>query len=283
MKVSAILPVYNEEEHIGGCLASLAKQDYPDFEVVVVDDGSTDNAKLKAQNLKPQFKSHNFTFLQQSQQGPGKARNLGAEKAKGEILVFVDADMEFERDFISKLVAPIVLGKTIGTFSKEEYLLNKDNAWARCWNLNMGRPAERMVPADYSDEAPVFRAIRKDKFLEAGGFDTSIGYTDDWSISRKLGVFSTVAAGARFYHRNPDTLMEIWQQARWVGKNEFLTRNLFRKIRSLLVYNPCLAPLAGIVGVLRFSEPLFFVFKIVYNTAVFVSVIFSFFGEQKYK
>lgn len=264
MKVSVVIPVYNEERVISRCLASLARQTVAkEIEVIVVDDGSTDD-------------SRKFATLHQDHRGPGAARNLGAKKAKGEILVFVDADMEFAPDFIEKLVAPVVTGKAIGTFSKEEYLLNKDNVWARLWNLNLTRAADRMVPASFPDQSPVFRAILADKFREIGGFDTTVGYTDDWSLSRKLGVKAVAAPGAVFYHRNPETLAEVWRQARWFGKNEFLTKNLARQLYNLFRYCPLWA-------ILKIFDPAFLVFKLVYNSAVFTSVLLSFFGEKKFK
>ncbi|MBI4099939.1 glycosyltransferase family 2 protein [Candidatus Microgenomates bacterium] len=264
MKVSVIIPVYNEEKYLAGCLESLKKQTVvKDMEVIVVDDGSTDGSKALA-------------TLHQGHQGPGAARNLGAKNARGEILVFADADMEFDPDFIEKLIAPILVGKTIGTFSKEEYLLNKDNVWARYWNLNLGRQDNLMVPRDHPDTAPVFRAILAAKFIEVGGFDTTVGYTDDWSLSRKLGVKSVAAPGAKFYHRNPETLAEVWRQSRWFGKNEFLTKNLVRRIYNLFRYCPVWA-------IFKIYDPRFLLFKVVYNSAVVTSVLLSFFGETKSK
>lgn len=262
MKVSIIVPVYNEVAVIGNCIASLGKQTIKS-EIIVVDDGSTDG-------------SDKYATYKQDHKGPGSARNLGASKCKGEILVFVDADMEFEPDFIEKLVAPIISGKAIGTFSKEEYLLNKDNVWARCWNLNLGRKAEKMHTDNYPDEQEVFRAIRKDYFDKADGFDTKIGYTDDWTISRKLGIKAIAAPGAKYYHMNPASLKEVWIQARWFGKNEFLTGNLVRKLFNLYRYCPLWA-------IFSLNNPNLFVFKVVYNSAVVVSVLLSFFGEQKAK
>ena len=281
MKISVIIPVFNEEKVVGNCLESLAKQTIAsDTEIIVIDDGSTDASASAISNFK--FKISNLVLLQQNHQGPGAARNLGATKAKGDILVFADADMEFEPDFIAKLTAPIKNG-TIGTFSKEEYLLNKDNVWARCWNLNLRGDAERMVDKNYPETAPVFRAILRKKFEEAGGFDATVGYTDDWTISRKLGVPSMAAPGAKFYHRNPDNLGEVWRQARWFGKNEFLTRNLTRKTFNLARSSLPVAKVKGLAGAIKYREPAFFIFKIVYDTAVWTSVFLSFFGEHKAK
>lgn len=283
MKISVIVSVFNEIKVLGNCLDSLKRQTIP-LEVIVVDDGSTDG-------------SDKYATYKQTHLGPGAARNLGASKATGDVLVFVDADMEFAPDFIEKLVKPI--NKTIiGTYSTEEFLLNKDKPLARCWNKNFGRSHEKMEARGYAKKATgfykflkdllekfegkkageeknrVFRAILKEKFIAVGGFDTKVGYTDDWSLSQKLNAFPAVAAGAIYYHRSPDNLPEIWKQARWFGKNEFLTRNIIRKIYNLFRYCPFLA-------LFYVYDPTFFVFKIVFNTAVFTSVVLSFFGEPK--
>lgn len=272
-KITVVIPTYNEEKVIGNCLASLARQAVP-AEIIVVDDGSKDNSLSVIENFK--LKNKNCVLLRQKHEGPGAARNLGASKAKGDILVFVDADMEFAPDFLEKLVAPIRAGKTVGTFSKEEYLLNKGNIWARLWNVDLGRQPEKMHTQDYPNTQPVFRAILRKEFEKVGGFDTTVGYADDWTLSRKLGVQAKAASGAKFYHANPASLKEVWIQARWFGKNEFLTRNLVRRFYNLFRYCPLWA-------IFKLPDLKFAVFKLVYNAAVFTSVWLSFFGEKKYK
>src|SRR3990167_5461139 len=228
--ISIIIPAFNEEKNIGECLKSLKNQSYRPIEITVVDDGSSDSTR----NIVKDFSD--ITLLTQSHKGPGQARNLGAANARGEILVFVDADMTFDKNFIGDLVKPIVGGKTIGTFSKNEMVKNKANVWSNCWNINKNLPKDRMIPADYPDQAPVFRAILKKEFERIGGFETSGQYTDDWSLSQKLGKKSTVASGAIYYHFNPESIKEVWQQARWIGKNEFITGSFLRRIKSLIFY-----------------------------------------------
>jgi len=126
------------------------------------------------------------------------------------------------------------------------------------------------------NKAHVFRAILRDEFLRVGGFDPTRGYTDDWSLSEKLEVLAVAAPGAKYYHRNPETLKEVWQQARWFGKNEFLTGNFIRKIYNLIRY----CPLWAVAKIFNFQ---FLIFKLIYNSAVFTSVLLSFFGENKAK
>jgi len=212
-KVSVIIPAYNEEKCIGGCLKTLFEQTYPSYEVIVVDDGSTDKTASTASH-------YPVKLVPGDHRGPGVARNRGAEEASGDILVFLDADMEFHQEFIEKLVKPIEEGKTIGTFSKDEYVLNYDNHWSRYWNIICGNPGKRRVPEDYPDESTVFRAISRENFDRAGGYD-DMGVGEDQTVSKKLGIHATAAPGAICYHRNPETLIEVYREARWYARGGF--------------------------------------------------------------
>lgn len=279
MKVSVIIPAFNEEESISSCLSSLLKQTHKGLEIIIVDDGSTDDTKEI-------IKTYTVKLLEQKHLGPGLARNLGAREARGEILVFVDADMVFDEKFIEKLVEPIIKDRVVGTFSKEEMVLNKNNVWSKCWNINKGLPTDRMHPKNYPDFQNVFRAILKDKFLLTGGF-TPIGYVDDHTIADKLGIQAVAAEGAIFYHKNPETLKEIFIQARWIGKSEFKRRKIkneiLMKIVTIIRYNLLLSLVNGLYKSVQFKLPHFLIFKIVYDLAIEISIFKSFVGEQQYK
>lgn len=267
-KVSVVIPVYNEEEVIGGCLRSLVKQTYKDLEIVVVDDGSSDTTSLK---IRGASKKYLIKYFKQGHKGPGVARNLGEKKAKGEILVFVDADMTFDKNFIKKLVEPITKGKTKGTFSKEEYVSNWENVWAKSWSINEGWMKRRRHPKNYPDEQPVFRAILKSEFDRVEGFEPG-GYTDDWTLSRKLGYKAIAAKGAKFYHKNPDNLAEVFGQAKWVGKREYklgLIGVVFALIRSSLPVSVVIGLIKSVVNV----QPAFLIFKVVYDSGIFIGII----------
>ncbi len=284
--ISIIIPIYNEEKSIEDCLQSLSEQTYKDLEIIIVDDGSSDNSKVKIQNSKLQFNIQKLVLLEQKHLGPGVARNLGTSKARGDILVFVDADMTFERDFVKKLIQPILDKQAIGTFSKEEMVKNKDNFWSKCWNINKGLPIDRMHPKNYPDKQPVFRAILKKEFERAGGF-TPIGYVDDYTISEKLGVQAVAAPGAIFYHKNPESLKEIWNQARWVGKSEYKRRKIknenLMRLLAIIRYSPPFSFINGIKMAFQSNLLKFIWFKIIYDLAIETSLIGSFFGEQQYK
>src|SRR3990167_165993 len=105
-QISIIIPAYNEAKYIGTCLSSLQGQNLKTKEIIVVDDGSTDDTLKVVNSLK---------ILHQNHRGAGAARNLGAKHAIGDILVFVDADMEFSPQFLEHLTLPIRQGESRGT------------------------------------------------------------------------------------------------------------------------------------------------------------------------
>ena len=88
--ISIIIPVYNAELHLSRCLDSIIRQSFKSFEIILIDDGSTDNSKSiceKYTNI-----DNRISVIFRENQGPGPTRNLGMEVAKGDYIYFVDAD-----------------------------------------------------------------------------------------------------------------------------------------------------------------------------------------------
>lgn len=86
---SVIIPLYNKEKYIERCLQSVINQSYKDFEIIVVDDGSTNES---ASIIKKQFPDKNVNLIQQPNQGVSAARNKGIDFAKQPYIAFLDAD-----------------------------------------------------------------------------------------------------------------------------------------------------------------------------------------------
>ena len=99
--VSVIIPVYNAEKYIENCLKSVVNQTYSQIEVIIVDDGSTDaSASICGKFLEDE----RVSLYSQKNQGVSSARNEGMKHAKGEFLLFVDADDELKVNMIERLV-----------------------------------------------------------------------------------------------------------------------------------------------------------------------------------
>jgi len=267
-KVSVIIPAYNEAKVIGECIKSLSRQSVIDLEVIVVDDGSTDSTVKTIVKLKTD--DFNLKILRGEHLGTGAARNLGADQSLWPILVFVDADMTFDKDFIANLIKHIESGKAKGTFSKDEKVSNWNNVWARCWNANEGWEEGKRHPKDYPDHQPVFRAILKSEFDRVGGFNPG-GYDDDWSLSKKLGYEAVVAPGAIFYHKNPESLGEIYKHAKWVGKRKY-KYGFFGYIAGIVRASLPVSLIIGIYKSIKYFLPAFLIFKIVYDFGILIGI-----------
>lgn len=100
--VSVIISVYNGERTIRKCLDSLLAQSYQDFEVIVVDDASTDNTRKILMEYVPRI--HFFAFPFNVNVGQARCRNQAAKHAQGKYLVFIDADCIADKDWLQELL-----------------------------------------------------------------------------------------------------------------------------------------------------------------------------------
>ena len=98
--VSVIIPAYNVEDYIVNCLNSIVNQSYKKLEIIVINDGSTDDTLKKIKSVKDK----RIVLINQKNTGQSIARNKGIEKAKGKYIMFVDADDFISNDLISKMI-----------------------------------------------------------------------------------------------------------------------------------------------------------------------------------
>lgn len=167
--ISVIMPCYNASAFIEQAILSVLSQDYPLIELIVIDDGSSDDSVAIAERL-ALHAPERITILSQENKGPYPARNLGLSAAKGEYVAFLDADDWWSNDCLSKLHNAITMH-------------NADLAY--CGWQNIGKPGtgnEPYIPPRYEDgdisEAflrscpwPIHAAlIRHDIVDSAGGF-----------------------------------------------------------------------------------------------------------------
>lgn len=133
-QVSIIIPIYNVEKYIAKCLDSIAKQNFADYELILINDGSTDDS-LNICSTYAQKDSRIIVFSQKNQ-GVSTARNKGLDLARGKYIVFIDGDDWVEAEYLSNLVSAIISGKydiAICGYSKifengykKQYLIGED-------------------------------------------------------------------------------------------------------------------------------------------------------------
>lgn len=97
--ISIVIPLYNKEKQIAHTLQSVFAQTFQDFEIVIVDDGSTDNSVMEVKK----FDDPRVLLIQQSNAGVSAARNRGIEEANGELIAFLDADDEWMPEFLQTI------------------------------------------------------------------------------------------------------------------------------------------------------------------------------------
>lgn len=103
MKVSVLIPAYNCQDTIYNCIRSIRKQTYENIEIIVVDDGSTDETSRRLDNYEKYFKNK-LKVIHNSHQGVAETRNIAIDYATGEYIFFVDADDWINEHTIEKMV-----------------------------------------------------------------------------------------------------------------------------------------------------------------------------------
>ena len=100
--ISLVIPVYNVEKYLDKCMESVLAQTYDNYEVILVDDGSTDNSGKMCDEYAE--RDSRVTVYHQKNSGVSVARNVGIENAKGEFISFIDSDDWVDESYLEKLV-----------------------------------------------------------------------------------------------------------------------------------------------------------------------------------
>lgn len=106
IKVSIVVPVYNSERYINHCLDSIISQDFDNLDIIIIDDGSTDNSFAVCKDYKN--RDCRVKLFKQQNKGVSAARNKGINEAIGEYIVFIDSDDYIESNFISSLLKLLI-------------------------------------------------------------------------------------------------------------------------------------------------------------------------------
>jgi len=163
--ISVIIPAYNSRKFIRECLETISESTYKAFEIIVIDDASTDNTVQIAREM------GSTVFKLDSQSGPAVARNHGAEHAKGEILLFIDSDVLVKRDTLGLVASAFIDNPDISAlFGSYDDTPSDKDFLSQYRNL-----LHHYVHQESNPDAATFwagcGAVRKNVFVELKGFD----------------------------------------------------------------------------------------------------------------
>lgn len=216
-KVSVVVCAYNAAATLEDNLSSLARLDYPDYEVIVVNDGSYDATLEIAQRFA-------VKIISVPNGGLSAARNLGLHAASGEIVAYTDADTRVDRDWLSHLVQPLMEHAFAGVGGPN--VVPSDDSWiAQCVARAPGGPIHVMLDNVTAEHIPGCNmAFRRAALLQIGGFDPT--YTkagDDVDICWRLqdaGYSLGFAPGALVWHHHRASVGAYVRQQIGYGEGE---------------------------------------------------------------
>jgi glycosyltransferase involved in cell wall biosynthesis len=217
MNVSIVIPAYQAEKTISKCVRALALQALPRecYEIIVVDDASSDHTAAEAQSA-----GADVVRLAQNL-GPAGARNIGLQRARGELVVFTDADCEAAPDFLANLLRrlddPRVGGAKGVYLSRQPRLVSRfvQHEYEERYRHTAQWPA-----LDFVDTYAC--CFRRTDLLRVGGFNSRLRVCEDQELSFRLsqaGVHVLFAPDARTYHSHCEDLTAYLRKkfriARW--------------------------------------------------------------------
>ncbi len=220
--VSVLVPAFNEAAGIEASVRSLCTQDYADFEVIVIDDGSTDTTATIVDRLIAEFGSSRCALLRQANAGKSHALNVGLQRARGQVIVTVDGDTAFTPGALARLVRPMQ-DERVGAVSGNTKVANRHRLLGRWQHLEytMGFNLDRRMYDTLGCMPTVPGAIgafRARALAEVGGFsaDTLAEDTDLTMALHRAGWTVVYEPRAVALTEVPQGLHDLWRQRyRW--------------------------------------------------------------------
>ena len=219
-KVSVVVCVYNGERTLDACLASLEKLRYPNYEVIVVNDGSTDATREIAEG-------YDYTrLIHQENKGLSEARNVGIRAATGDIIAFTDADCMADVDWLTHLVARFQ-ASDFAAVGGPNLTPPDDSFVASCVAVSPGAPTHVLLDDEVAEHIPGCNmAFRREALAAIDGFDPIFRAAGDdvdlcWRLQNK-GYKIGFSGAAVVWHYRRNTIRDYVKQQRGYGKAETL-------------------------------------------------------------
>lgn len=287
-KVSAIIPVLNEEAHIEELVRALSEQDYPheDIEFIFVDGGSTDDSKSQIDYWCKEYDMQ-YSILDNPNRTAPYAFNLGMEYAKGDIIVILSAHSSYQNDYVSKCVTHLIESdadnvgghlKTVGKGKVGRSIAAVLSSW-----FGVGGSDFRISDeTKYVDTVP-FGTFRKELVDRIGGFNVELSRSEDNEFNyrvRKNGGKLLMLSDVEIIYYCRETVSELVKMGFANGKGVGYTVVKYPEVLKLKYFIPMLFTLSLIVLSICSLTPLAF-FKWILGAELIVYFLCDFYFTMK--
>ena len=250
MKYSIIVPVYNRPDEVDELLDSLTKQKEKDFEVVIVEDGSSDPCKDVCEKYNGKLDIH---YYNKENSGPGQSRNYGSERAKGDYLLILDSDVVVPEGYLAAITDELsrepadAFGgpdRAHSSFTPTQKAISYSmTSFFTTGGIRGGKKKlDKFYPRSFN------MGIRREVYNKLGGFSKMrFGEDIDFSIRIfKAGYKCRLFPGAWVYHKRRTDFRKFWRQ---VYNSGIARINLYKKYpKSLKIVH--LLPMVFTIGVI---------------------------------
>jgi GT2 family glycosyltransferase/DNA-binding beta-propeller fold protein YncE len=217
-RVSVVVCAYNAAGTLEECLTSLEGLTYPDFEVILVNDGSRDATRDIA------CRHPSVRLIDIPNGGLSAARNVGLAEATGEIVAYTDADVRVDRDWLTYLIRPFLTSDVVGS-GGPNVVPSDDSPMAQCIARAPGGPTHVLLDDRIAEHVPGCNmAFRRDALLAVGGFNPAyLRAGDDVDVCWRLqarGWKIGFASSALVWHHHRSSVRAYWRQQVGYGEGE---------------------------------------------------------------
>lgn len=247
-KISVVIPLYNKAATIADALRSVVAQRYAPHEIIVVDDGSTDDSAAVVEQLG----IAGLQLIRQANGGVSRARNRGVEAATGELVAFLDGDDCWEEGFLGEIASLAADYPAAGLYCTAFHIVaNGRLTPAPC-------PSERGIVSDFFGSSahryiaiPSASAVRREAFIAVGGFPAGMKIGEDlylWILlARRYAVAFSPLRAVRYSReaenrsttiytpeKSPYSFEELYDPTAPLGEREFVARAALGKALILV-------------------------------------------------
>jgi len=218
-RISVVVCTYNGHRTIHDCLDGLSRLRYPNFEVVVVDDGSQ-------MAMEPIVAPYGFRTIRTRNRGLSAARNVGMKAATGEIIAYLDDDARPDRDWLTYLANAFLLTTHVG-IGGPNLAPEGDGPIAECVSNAPGGPVHVLLSDQLAEHIPGCNmAFRTASLRAVGGFDPQFRVAGDdvdlcWRLQERGGTLGFCPAAMVWHHRR-NSIRAYWRQQSGYGRAEAL-------------------------------------------------------------